>query len=136
MVFRIPALLLVLAALVIPHPVRSQQAPPAEPRYDPATTVEFTGVVTATREVPRGSPMHGLHLTVENGKESMDIYLGPVEFMKQFDFGFNKGDRIDIVGSKVKVAGAAVVLAREVRRQSQTVYLRDSSGTPYWPQGS
>ncbi len=136
MIYRIPALLILLAALIIPHPARGGQTPPEEPIYDPATTVEFTGVVTASREVPRGSPMHGLHLTVESGKESFDVYLGPADFMKQFNFRFAKGDRIDTVGSKLKVAGTNVVLAREVRRQSQTVYLRDSGGNPYWPQDS
>jgi len=136
MIFRIPALLLLLAALLIPHAARGGQPPPGEPRYDPATTVEFSGVVTATREVPRGNPMHGLHLTVENGKESFDVYLGPTDFMRQFNFTFARGDRIDIVGSRLKFGGNNVVLAREVRRQSQTVYLRDSGGNPYWPQDS
>jgi hypothetical protein len=136
MIYRIPALVILLAALIIPHPARGGQTPPEEPRYNPATTVEFTGVVTASREVPCGSPMHGLHLTVENGKESFDVYLGPMDFMKQFNFTFAKGDRIDTVGSRLKVGGTNVVLAREVRRQNQTVYLRDSGGAPYWPQDS
>ncbi|MDR3702041.1 MAG: hypothetical protein P4L56_20500 [Candidatus Sulfopaludibacter sp.] len=136
MIFRIPALMLLLAALLIPRPARGGQPSPEEPRYDPATTVEFTGVVIASREVPRGSPMHGLHLTVENGKDSFDVYLGPMDFMKQFNFTFGKGDRIDAVGSRLKLGGTTVVLAREVRRQNQTVYLRDSGGNPYWLEGS
>ena len=132
MIFRIPALLLLLAALLIPRPARGGPPSSGEPRYDPATTVEFTAVVTASREVPRDSPMHGLHLTVENAKESFDVYLGPMEYMKQFHFTFAKGDRIDIAGSRLKYGGTTVVLAREVRRQSQTMYLRDSAGNPYW----
>lgn len=136
MVYKIPALLLILMGLLAPRAARGGQTSPPEPRYDPAATVEFAGVVSETREVPRGTAMHGLHLTVNTGKESLDVYLGPTEFMKLFDFAFTKGDSIHVVGSRVKLAGAAVVLAREVRRQSQTVYLRDSSGSPYWPQGS
>jgi hypothetical protein len=136
MIFRIPLLLLILTVLCAPRAASGGQTAPAEPRYDPGTTVEFDGVVTEAREVPRGSAMRGLHLTVDTGKESLDVYLAPTEFMKQFDFNFAKGDRIEIAGSKVKSGGATVVLAREVRRQSQTLYLRDASGNPYWPQGS
>lgn len=136
MCYKIPALLLILMGLLAPRAAKGGQTSPAEPRYDPAATVEFDGVVTEMREVPRGSAMRGLHLTVDTGKESLDVYLGPTEFMKLFDFSFTKGDRIYVVGSKVKLAGGTVVLAREVRRQSQTVYLRDSTGNPYWPQGS
>ena len=136
MIFRIPALLILLAAMVIPHAAGGGQTPAAEPRYDPATTVELSGVVVATREVPRGGALHGLHLVVEDGRENVDIYLGPADFMKQFDFTFAKGDQVDVTGSRVKWGGTTVVLAREVRRQSQTLYLRDAGGNPYWPQGS
>jgi hypothetical protein len=136
MFFKIPALLLILMGLAAPRAASSGQTAPGEPKYDPAATVEFDAVVTEMREVPRGSAMRGLHLTVDTGKESVDVYLGPVEFMKLFDFAFAKGDRVYVTGSKVKFGGSAVVLAKEVRRQSQTVYLRDSSGNPYWQQGA
>ena len=133
MIFRLPAILLVLAILLAPHAAGAGQPVPAEPRYDPSTSVAFSGVVTATREVPRGTAMHGLHLTVDTGRESLEVYLGPVEFLKQFDFSFRAGDRLDVTGSRVKTGSATVVLAREVRRGSQTVYLRDNGGAPYWP---
>ncbi|SPE37449.1 conserved exported hypothetical protein [Candidatus Sulfopaludibacter sp. SbA3] len=136
MIFRLPLLLLILAALLAPRAASAGQPAPAEPRYDPGATVEFDGIVTETREVPRSSPMRGLHLTVDTGRESLDVYLAPMEFMKGFDFSFAKGDRINVTGSKVKFNGGAVVLAKEVRRQGQTVYLRDASGSPYWPPGS
>lgn len=136
MLFRIPILMLILTALLAPRAASAGQPLPAEPRYDPATTVELEAVITDVRETPRGGAMHGLHLIVDTGKESIDVYLGPAEFMKQFDFNFSKGDRIHVTGSKVKAASGTVVLAREVRRNSQTVYLRDSTGSPYWPAGS
>lgn len=136
MVFRISFLILLLMTMLVPRAASGGQPGPAEPRYDPATTVEFYAVVLEIRDVPRGGAMHGIHLMVDTGKETIDVYLGPAEFMKLFDFVFAKGDRIDVTGSKVKFGGATVVLAREVRRQSQTVYLRDASGNPNWPAGS
>jgi hypothetical protein len=131
MVFRVRLLLLILAALLIPRAASGGQ-PAGEPRYDRSTTVELSAVVTETREVPRGSVMNGLHVMVDTGKETVDVYLGPAEFMKQFDFHFARGDRIDVTGSKVKLAAGTAVLAREVRRRGETLCLRDSNGNPYW----
>ncbi|HWC95429.1 MAG TPA: hypothetical protein VG456_01735 [Candidatus Sulfopaludibacter sp.] len=135
MIFRLPILLLILAALLVPRAASGGGTSPQDPKYDPATTVDLTVVVVEIREVARSTAMHGIHLTVEAGRESLDVYLGPVEFMKSFDFSFSKGDRIQILGSRIKSA-TNLVLAREIHRQSQTVYLRDSSGAPYWPPGS
>ncbi len=136
MLLRFSACLIFLALLLVPISALGGQPSSAEPRYDPATTTAVEGVVTATRETARSAPMPGLHLLVDTGKETLDVYLGPMEFMKSFDFTFGKGDRIDAVGSRVKVAGGTVILAREVRRQSQTVYLRGPDGSPYWTPGS
>ena len=99
MVFRIPLFLLILAALLAPRAASGAQTSPADPRYDPGTTVAFDGLVTETREVPKGNPMRGLHLTVDTGKESIDVYLAPAEYMKLFNFTFAKGDRIEVTGS-------------------------------------
>lgn len=136
MVYRIPLLLLVLAVLLVPRAASGGQVAPAEPKYDPASTVEFSAVVVEIREIARGNAMHGLHLIVENGKETLDVYLAPVEFMKQFDFAFARGDRVQVLGARVRPSATALVLAREVRRQNQTMYLRNAAGTPYWPAGT
>ena len=53
-------------------------------------------------------------------------------YLKDFNTHFAKGDRIQVKGSKVKYNGGTVVLAREVRSEATTVYLRDEQGVPYW----
>jgi hypothetical protein len=136
MSYRIPLLLLVLAALLVPRAASGGQVTPADPKYDPASSVEFSAVVVELRDVARGNAMHGLHLIVENGRETIDVYLAPLEFMKQFDLTFAKGDRVQVLGSRVRPSATALVLAREVRRQNQTVYLRDAVGTPNWTAGT
>jgi hypothetical protein len=94
-------------------------------------------VVADLRVVPRGSPLSGSHLIVrpesaKENSETIDVYLGPADFLKDFEVTFAKGDRVQVIGSKVKYGGAPVVLARQVRRDSTTLYLRDEHGTPYW----
>jgi DNA/RNA endonuclease YhcR with UshA esterase domain len=117
----------------------SPTATPAEPepRYDAGATVDTMMVVMDIREVPRNSPLSGTHLTVrpesaKAGTDTMDVYLGPADFLKELDCNFAKGDRIEVKGSKVKYSGSPMVLAREIRRNSSTVYLRDDHGAPYW----
>ena len=115
---------------------QTAQAEP-EPRYDSATTVDMMAVVAELREVPRGSPLSGSHLMVrpesaKENSETIDVYLGPATYLKDFEVAFAKGDRLQVIGSKVKYGGASVVLARQVRRDSTTLYLRDEHGIPYW----
>jgi hypothetical protein len=136
MVYRIPLLFLVLAGLLAPRVAIGGQVAAAEPKYDPASSVEFPAIVVDIREVARGNAMRGVHLIVGTGKETIDVYLAPVEFLKQFDFAFAKGDRVQVLGARVRPSATALVLAREVRRQNQTVYLRDAGGTPNWQDGT
>jgi hypothetical protein len=112
-------------------------APAAEPRYDASTNIDIMVVVADVKEVARGNPLNGMHLLVrpESSKansETIDVYLAPDDYLKDFGCHFTKGDRIQVKGSKVKYNGGPVVLAREVRLEATTVYLRDEHGVPYW----
>jgi len=125
-------LLLALAA-----PANQKETSQAEPRYDTATNVDIMVVVAEVKDVPVGSPLNGMHLlvrpeTAKNNSETTDVYLAPDDYLKDFDCHFTKGDRIQVKGSKVKFNGGTAVLAREVRLEATTVYLRDEHGAPYW----
>lgn len=60
---------------------------PNEPAYDPATMVDTQGTITftAVRQVPVGSRLEGIHLTVKSKTSTIDIYLGPADFLKIFE---------------------------------------------------
>jgi Flp pilus assembly protein CpaB len=115
----------------------SQKDNAAEPQYDTATNIDVMVVVVDVKDVPVGSPLNGTHLMVrpemsKNNSETTDVYLAPDDYLKDFGCHFAKGDRIQVKGSKVRFNGAAAVLAREVRLEATTVYLRDDHGVPYW----
>jgi len=112
-------------------------APAVEPKYDTATNIDVMVVVTDVKEVAAGSPLSGMHLIVrpeqsKGNAETTDVYLAPDDYLKDFGCHFSKGDRIQVKGSKVKYNGGPIVLAREVRLEATTVYLRDEHGVPYW----
>jgi hypothetical protein len=126
----------VLMALGIPSD-QKDTASASEPRYDAGTSTDSMVVVADVKEVAAGNPLDGLHLIVRpesarGNSETTDVYLAPDDYMKDFGCHFAKGDRIQVKGSKVKFNGGSVVLAREVRLESTTVYLRDEQGVPYW----
>jgi translation elongation factor EF-4 len=102
------------------------------PRYDTATVIDLKATVTGVREVPKDQALNGLHLTVQSGADTFDIYIGPSEFVKVFDMTFAKGDKVQVIGSKVKFEGSTVVLAREATMGTVTYLLRDKEGEPLW----
>jgi len=103
-----------------------------DPRYEVATVIDVDATVMDVREVPRNNPLSGLHLTVKIESDTVDVFLGPVDFLKEFEITFVKGDKLEVIGSKVKFGGAHIVLARQVRRDETTLYLRDVKGKPHW----
>lgn len=128
----LPALAVALAAGGSKSP-----EPEQEPRYDPATVVDVRIIVVEVREVALGNPLAGVHLmarleSAHGSAEPTDVYIGPTEFLKQMDLAFSARDKMEIVGSKVKVGGATVILTRELQRNDSTLYLRDSKGEPIW----
>ena len=138
--FRTSAAFFCVAPLLMALAVPSDQkdaAAAAEPRYDTATNIDVMVVVADVKEVAAGNPLDGMHLMVrpessKSNSETTDVYLGPDDYLKDFGCHFAKGDRLQVKGSKVKFNGATTVLAREVRMESTTVYLRDDHGVPYW----
>jgi hypothetical protein len=135
---RLPAALFGAAILLAPLAAIPGQTGRTEqdPRYDPASTVEISATVTEIREVPKGSPLNGLHLVVNTDKEAtVEVYVAPLQFLKELQISYARGDRIQISGSKVKFGAGSIVLARQVRRDVDTAYFRDEAGKPYWSDG-
>jgi hypothetical protein len=133
LVFCAVPLLLALA----PPSNQKDAAPAAEPKYDTTTNIDLMVVVTEVKDVAAGNPLSGMHLIVrpessKGNSETTDVYLAPDDYLKDFGCHFAKGDRIQVKGSKVKYNGGPAVLAREVRLEATTVYLRDEHGVPYW----
>ena len=63
---------------------------------------------------------------------SRDVHLGPSTYLAEKNFTIRKGDTLEITGSLVKTGGAEAVIAREVKKGSETLVLRDKNGMPLW----
>lgn len=104
----------------------------ALPMYNPATELTVQGTVQEVKQFtgPRG--MIGTDVVLKTGNETVDVRLGPAAFLTQNQFAVAQGDQIQVTGSKVKINNADFVLAREVKKDEQTLTLRDAQGFPVW----
>lgn len=108
------------------------------PRYDTSTEVTLRGTVQQVKQVTGGMGMRnatGTHVVLETDQETIEIHLGPSAFIADQKLVLQNGDAVEVIGSRVSIAGAAAILAREIRKGEQAVTLRDAQGFPSWSRG-
>jgi len=106
----------------------------ASSRYDPATETNVTGTVSEVTEQTDGR-MAGVHLTLAVDSGMINVRLGPKQFLDSKQFTIEKGDRMEVTGSRIEVRGVSTIIAREIKKGDQTLTLRDKTGIPAWSQG-
>lgn len=99
--------------------------------YNPATEKTITGEVQDVQQTQRGR-VPGMHLMVKTESETVDVRLGPSTFIENQGFTFAKGDKVEVIGSKVTVQGVEALIAREVTKDGKKLTLRDTTGRPLW----
>jgi hypothetical protein len=101
--------------------------------YDPATVETVSGTVESVNKITPMSGMYsGIHLTVKTDKETLDVHLGPEWYIERLDTKIEKGDRIEVKGSRVTIAGKPALIAAEVKKGNSVLVLRDNNGIPAW----
>jgi hypothetical protein len=106
------------------------------PKYDLSTEATLKGTVAEVKEVPNSClDETGLHIVVTTDAGPVEIQVGPKQFLQSMDVAFAKGDKVQIVGSKVTLDGAPLVLAREITQSNNVVVMRDNKGAPVWTWG-
>jgi hypothetical protein len=74
----------------------------------------------------------GIHLLLKTEKETIPVHLGPDWFIERQDTKIEKGDRIEIKGSRVTLGGKPAIIAAELKKGESVLILRDSAGVPVW----
>jgi hypothetical protein len=101
--------------------------------YNPATVETVKGEVVAVEKVtPIKGMQYGIHLLVKTDKETVSVHLGPAWFIERQDTKIEKGDRIEVKGSRVTIGGKPAIIAAEVKKGDHVLVLRDSAGVPVW----
>jgi hypothetical protein len=115
----------------------SQVARQGSGMYDGKTETTITGVVERVENITgtggRGRQgMGGTHLAFKTEKEAVDVHVGPAAYLAEKGIALAKGDRLEILGSRVTVDDEAVLIARQIKKGENTWTLRDASGRPAW----
>jgi DNA/RNA endonuclease YhcR with UshA esterase domain len=127
------AVILVLAlAIGAAVPVVAQK--PTVPKYDLSAETTFKGTIDDVHD--RQCPISGglgshFNLKLADGK-IVEVHLATTKFVKSYELVFNKGDQVEVIGSKVQFEGAEAILAREVKRGNDDFLFRDPQGKPIW----
>lgn len=120
------------------------QPPPGgrhgSPMYDVKTETTITGTVenieTITGEAARGHRgLGGTHLVVKTETGPLEVHVGPTVYLTEKNIALAKGDAVEILGSRVTMEGEAVLIARQIKKGSNTWTLRAASGRPLWSGG-
>ena len=108
------------------------QNAPKTPKYDKATETKLSGTVDELKQVPGADEGTHFILKQADGKTIL-VHVGPEKFLKEIEASYAKGDKVEVVGSKVKSDdGEDEILAKEITKDSNTAVLRDSKGVPAW----
>ena len=126
--------LMFFVAVVVVPPARAQKksAGASLPKYDVQTETKIKATVEEVKLPPKGSEKEIVHLQVNDGTNSIDVYLCPKTFLDDMGMSFAKGDALAMTGSKAKQGDADVFLVREIVKGNDSFVLRDAKGEPVW----
>jgi hypothetical protein len=80
-----------------------------------------------------GAGRLGVHLAVRTANDSVvTVALGPATYLARQSLRLAAGDRVEVRGTRMTIAGAPGVVASEVRRGDAVLALRDARGMPLW----
>ena len=104
------------------------------PKYDLSHEVTLKGSVTDTTE--RNCPVSGgmgfhFMLKMQDGK-SIEVHVATSKFVKSNEMALNKGDAVEVVGSKVKFEDKETIFARQITRGDEVFVFRFNDGSPAW----
>jgi hypothetical protein len=74
----------------------------------------------------------GSHVLLKTQDGIVEIHLAPTKFVKQYQLIIERGDKVEVLGSRVTLDGKDVLLAREIVRGQEIFVFRDASGKPVW----
>jgi hypothetical protein len=101
--------------------------------YNPSTVTTVVGNVVAVNQMtPMKGMGPGIHVELKTDEGNVDVHLGPAWYLDRQDTRIQKGDRIEVKGSRVTVGGKPALIAAEVRKGDELLKLRDEQGIPVW----
>ena len=102
--------------------------------YNSKTVETLDGEVTSldTNVSRIGNPFQGTHLMIKTAQETIEVHVAPSWYLAEHDFNLSNKEKIEVIGSRINIAGEPAIIAREIRKGEQVLILRDQDGIPLW----
>lgn len=99
-------------------------------KYNAASETTLSGIVESSQDFacPVSDGEIGSHLKIRTSSGIVQVHLAPARIMRAHDLRFLGGDKVQVVGSKVRYKGNDDVIAREITRGTDFYAIRDSNG--------
>jgi hypothetical protein len=88
----------------------------------------FEGFVESKGHIIEGL----LYFRLRTANTTMEVQIGPKEFVDRSDFKLNVGETITVIGMPLIKNERLVLLAREVSSMNAVLVVRDRFGLPLW----
>jgi hypothetical protein len=102
------------------------------PRYDKKTETTLKGPILEVKLVETPGGVQGTHFLLKQGQQTIEVFAGPSVYLTGQGMTFAKGEAVEVIGSRVQVAGIPALLARQIKKGDKTLALRDETGFPAW----
>jgi len=118
--------LLLIMGVSFNRPVSAQGAA----LYNAADEMVVGGLVQEVQEFdcPVSEGELASHLMLKTKDGVLQVHLAPVRIMAGQKLSFAPGERIEVVGSKIRLNGKSGIIAREISRNDETFIFRDREG--------
>ena len=73
-----------------------------------------------------------IQLIVETDRGDMNVIVGPARYVDQSKVKMHPGDKIEVYGYTVRANGDEVIMASEIKKNGNSLYLLDSKRQPMW----
>ncbi len=100
--------------------------------YDVNTVQTVKGEVLNVENFAGKRGYSGVHLTLKTDGGEIPVHLGPQWFLDKQSVKIEKGDQIEVTGSKITYKDKPAIIAAEVKKGNDVLTLRDKSGIPVW----
>jgi hypothetical protein len=109
---------------------------PRGPMYQWGTEKTLTGTVEEVQTVQGRVPwMMGVHLAVDTKDGAFTAMVGPYYVLQSQGYEPKKGDKVELLGSVLKINDQNVIIVKTLKAQGKAVELRDDQGFPLWRGG-
>lgn len=77
-------------------------------------------------------PSAYVHLLVSSGDRPIRVELAPGWYLDEQGLRFSREEQVSVEGRRERRAGDEVIVARRLRRGTETIELRDEFDRPRW----